>query len=764
MSDIVIKLPHPSRRRFLQSSAALTGAALLVSFSFADSALAGIKSAQPHSGAGAANGLSEPKSLDPKALDAYLAVHADGSVTVYTGKVDLGTGNMTALAQIVAEEMELPVERIEMVQGDTTLTVDQGITYGSLSIQVAGVTLRQAGATAREALKALAAKEFGVPPADIVIENGSAALAADNTKTLTYAALLHGKTLELALDARVAVKNFKHYTVVGKSVQRDDIPGKVTGEFTYMQDMRVPGMLHARVIRPAALGAKLQSVDAKSIAAIKDVEIVRKGNFLAVVAKTEWAAIKAARMLKVSWSDWAELPAQSEIYAALRTLKVADRVTMVNSGNVDDAMANNAKTLKTLKSNYTWPAQTHGSIGPSCSIADFKDGKLTLWSATQAPHLTRDQVAAMLTLSTADVRLIYVEGAGCYGRNGHEDATADAALISVTLGKPIRVQWMRHDEHGWDPKGPPVINDLAGAIDGNGKIVAWRHENWEPHRIKPSADVPLLANELVNSSNMIDEPSNPGSVEKNTPPPYKVPNMQAIVNKTATTFFRPAWLRGPGRMQNTFANESFIDEMAVLAGTDPVEMRMQHLDDERGRAVLKAATEKAGWQPQVPFSKKTGSGDIATGRGVAYVRYDGDRTYVAAVADVEVNRKTGVVRVTKFTVAHDCGLIINPDGVINQIEGQIVQTVSRALHEEVTFTRSAITSLDWASYPILRFPEVPKIDVVLIDHPDKIAWGAGEPACAVVPSAIAGAIFDAVGVRLRSVPFKPEHIVAGLKA
>jgi CO/xanthine dehydrogenase Mo-binding subunit len=370
----------------------------------------------------------------------------------------------------------------------------------------------------------------------------------------------------------------------------------------------------------------------------------------------------------------------------------------------------------------------------------------------------------MLKLSTSDVRLIYVEGAGCYGRNGHEDATADAALIAVMLGQPIRVQWMRHDEHGWDPKGPPVINDLAGAVDANGRIVAWRHETWEPNRIKPNADVPLLANELVNSSALIDEPSNPGSVEKNTPPPYKVPNIQAIVNKTATTFFRPAWLRGPGRMQNTFANESFMDELAVLAGTDPLQMRIQHLDDERGIAVLNAVAAKAGWQSKVAHSKKTGSDDIATGRGVAYVRYDGDRTYVAAIADVEVNRKSGVVRVTKFTVAHDCGLVINPDGVTNQIEGQVVQTISRTLHEEVTFTRSAITSVDWASYPILRFPEVPQIDVVLIDRPEKTAWGAGEPACSVVPSAIASAIFDAIGVRLRNVPFRPEHITAALNA
>ena len=743
-----------ARRGFLKA-----GAALVVSFSFAGEALALIKTARP--GVGPLG-----KSLLPSSLDAFLGVHLDGSVTVFTGKVDLGTGNMTALAQIVAEEMELPLERIEMVQGDTALTVDQGVTYGSLSIQVAGVTLRQAGATAREALLQLAAQQFGVAPGDIRIEQGHAFAVASPGKKLDYSALLSaqtqgqtgGQTLELVLNPKVVVKSYKNYTIVGKPVQREDIPGKVTGEFTYMQDMRVPGMLHARVIRPAALGAKLLAVDEKSVKA--GIRIVRQGNFLAVVAKNEWSAIKAARDLKVSWSEWAGLPDQAKVYDALRELKIADKLTMVKTGDVAAVMASG---VKTLKASYSWPAQTHGSIGPSCAIADYANGELTLWSSTQAPHLTRDQVAALLALPKEKVRLIYVEGAGCYGRNGHEDATADAAVISQALGKPVRVQWMRHDEHGWDPKGPPVVNDVAGAIDESGRIVAWRHEAWLPYRLKPTADVPLLAGELMHGSGMIDEPNNPGTVEKNAPPPYSVPNVQVLVNKTESTFFRASWLRGPGRLQNTFSNESFIDELAALAGFDPLELRLKHLDDGRGIAVLKAAAKKAGWKPQVPHASKAATNEIATGRGVAYVHYDGDRTYVAAVADVEVNRKTGQVRVTKFTIAHDCGLVVNPDGVINQIEGQVIQTLSRTLHEEVTFDRSSITSIDWATYPILRFPEMPKVDVILIDQQDKPAWGAGEPACSVVPSAVASAIFDAVGIRLRTVPFKPESVLAALK-
>ncbi|MBK4737283.1 xanthine dehydrogenase family protein molybdopterin-binding subunit [Noviherbaspirillum pedocola] len=738
-----------SRRRFLQA-----GSALVVSFTLTSPALAMTVAAPGAAG--------QAKSLDPKGLDAYLALHADGRVTVYTGKVDLGTGNMTALAQIVAEEMEVPFDQITMVQGDTALTVDQGVTFGSLSIQVAGVTLRQAGATAREALKRRAASEFGVPVEQIGVKDGRAFATGAPAKSLPYATLLHDRILELPLDTKVALKNPRQYTVVGESIRREDIPGKVTGESTYMHDIRVPGMLHARVIRPAALGARLISVDEASIGDLKDVRVLRKGNFLAVVARKEWTAVKAARQLKVQWSDWSGLPEQAKVYDALRALEVVDKSVMAATGNIEQGLA--APGAQTLKARYAWPAQTHGSIGPSCAIAEYKEGRMTLWSATQGPHLTRKQIAAMLKLPVDRVRLIYAEGAGCYGRNGHEDATADAALLAMELGVPIRVQWMRHDEHGWDPKGPPVVNELTGAIDSQGRIVAWRHETWEPYRINPSADVPLLADELLRGSTIIEELSNPGSVEKNAAPTYVVPNVSAVVNKTKTTFFRASWLRGPGRLQNTFANESFIDEMAALAGIDPIELRLRHLDDARGIAVLKAAAAKAGWQSRAPGSQHKAVGDIATGRGVAYVRYDGDRTYVAAIADVEVNRKTGAIRLAKFTIAHDCGLVVNPDGVVNQIEGQVVQTLSRTLHEELGFSRSAITSLDWASYKLLRFPEVPKIDVVLLNQPDKPAWGAGEPACSVVPSAVAGAVYDAIGVRLRTVPFKAADVLAALNS
>jgi nicotinate dehydrogenase subunit B len=747
MSDVVVP-SSLSRRGFLKGTAAL-----IVGFSFGGSAFAYSKTEKP-------GALAPGKTLDPNTVDAFLSIHPDGTVTVFTGKVDLGTGNMTALAQVVAEEMYLPMEAVTMVQGDTALTVDQGATNGSMSIAGAGVQLRQAAATAREALRRFAMRKFNVEGTQIAFADGKAAVVGTPSRSLSYAALLQGEHLELALDPHAPLKDSREYRLVGKPLKREDIPPKVTGEFVYMQDMRVPDMVHARVLRPDAYGAQLVSVDDAEARAVSGyLQTVRKGNFVAVLARTEWGAIKASRALKVTWSAWSGLPEQSHIYQAVRELKVADRATVAKTGDVEGIFA---KSGKVVRATYEWPLQTHGSIGPSCAIAHFAGGKLTLWSPTQAPHMTRDQVAAMLGLAKDDVRLIYVEGAGCYGRNGHEDATADAALIAHETGLTVRVQWMRQDEHGWDPKGPPVVSDASAVLNPDGTIAAWHYETWVPQRV--SADVPLLGAELTRQSKMVDEPNNPGGMEFNSTPSYVIPNVEVVVNRTATTPLRPAWLRGPGRLQHTTANESFMDELSVAAGMDPVEFRLKHLQDPRGIEVLKTAAQRAGWKPgplHADAARK--SGPVVTGRGVAYVYYQPNRTYVAAVADVEVNRETGVVYVRRFTIAHDCGLVVNADGVRNQIEGQVVQTISRALHEEVNFSRSAVTSVDWASYRLLYFPEIPQtIDVVLIDRPDQPPRGAGEPACAVVPSAIASGIYDALGVRLRTVPFTPEKVKAAL--
>jgi CO/xanthine dehydrogenase Mo-binding subunit len=402
-------------------------------------------------------------------------------------------------------------------------------------------------------------------------------------------------------------------------------------------------------------------------------------------------------------------------------------------------------------------------MGPSCAIAELKEGKLTSWSASQATHNLRKQLAKMFSLPSENVRCIYIEGSGCYGRNGHEDAAADAALLAKLTGKPVRVQWSRADEHGWDPKGPPTLIDLRAVLDSSGGVTAWESEFFIPQQTPNGFNVPFIAASLTGMPQ--DDHIAPGNIFQNSNIPYKFPNIKAVCHRLETTPFRPSWIRTPGRMQNTYANECFMDELAAAVGTDPVEFRLKYLDpaDKRGIECLNRVAALAKWDKR-PSPKGGQTGDIVTGRGVTYVKYELVRTYVAVVAEVEVKRSTGEIRCSRFFISHDCGQIINPDGLKNQLEGNIIQTVSRALKEELKFSRSAVTSLDWASYPILTFPEVPEIVMDLIDRPTMPPWGAGEPAAAVVPSAISNAVFDATGVRLRSVPYTPDKMKAAAGA
>jgi len=530
----------------------------------------------------------------------------------------------------------------------------------------------------------------------------------------------------------------------------------VMGKFTYMQDFSRPGMIHARVVRPHAMKASLLSVDDSACRKVPGyLGYVRKGNFLAVTSKTEWGAIKAARAIKAGWSDWQGLPDSSKLWEHVRNGKVVKDEEFQKVGDTGQAMG--SPGVRRLSASYDFAIHTHGSIGPSCAVAEFRDGKLTSWSASQQTHLLRKQMANMLGMKPEDVRCIYIEGSGCYGRNGHEDAAADAALIARETGKTVRVQWMREDEHGWDPKGPPTLNDLRAALDDKGNIVAWEAETWIPNRPKDIA-VTLVA---ADHAGLPKEDFHPGNIHQGLAIGYAVPNIKATVHWLAETPFRASWIRTPGRMQNTYANECFLDEAAALAGVDPIEYRLRYLKDPRGVECLERVRKLAGWTPR---GTPNPQGDIVKGRGVSYLKYELVRTYIALVADVEVNRRTGKVRVTKCHVAHDCGQIINPDGLRNQIDGNVIQTVSRTLLEELKYDRSRVTSLDWVSYPILKFPDVPEIAYDLIDRPNEKPWGAGEPTAAVVPSAIANAIYDATGKRVRSVPFTPEKVLAALKA
>jgi nicotinate dehydrogenase subunit B len=732
----------PTRRNVLKG-----GGALVVSFSFAPQMVS--------EALAQAAGSAKPLTLTE--VDSYLAIDAKGMCTVYSGKVDLGTGTDTALRQMAAEELDLPLRRINLITGDTMLTPDQGTTWGSLTIQSGGIQIRQASAAAKAALIEEAAKRLNVKKEDLTTADG---VISGGGKRVTYGELIGGRNFSIKLDPKqpVPTKDPKTFKVVGKSVPRVDIPGKATGTFTYMQDFRVPGMLHGRVVRPPAMEAKLESVDEASIKGIRGAKVIRQGNFLAVVAANEWAAIKGAQQLKATWSKWAGLPEQSKLYEHVRATKVAKDEVTSNVGNTSEALGQGAKKLNAT---YDFAIHTHGSIGPSCAVAEFKDSKLTSWSASQATHNLRKQLAQMFAMPVDNVRCIYHEGAGCYGRNGHEDAAADAALLAKATGKPVRVQWSRADEHGWDPKGPPTLVDLRASLDGTGNVTAWESEFFIPQSAG-GFSVPLVAATLAEMP--YDRHIAPGNIIRNSDIPYKFANIKTVCHRLESTPFTPSWIRTPGRMQNTYANECFTDELAAVAGVDPIDFRLKYLDtaDKRGIEVIERLVSLAKWDKR-PSPKGGQSGDVVKGRGVSYVKYELVRTYVAVVAEVEVNRSTGAIKVPKFYIVHDCGQIINPDGLKNQLEGNIIQTVSRTLIEELKFDRSTVTSLDWASYPILTFPDVPEIVMDLIDRPALPPWGAGEPSAAVVPSAISNAVFDATGVRLRSIPYTPEKVKAAMR-
>jgi nicotinate dehydrogenase subunit B len=724
------------RRDFLQRSGGL-----LVSFSLATESLF----------AHAADAV--PKSMLVDQVDAWLGMAPNGRVTVYSGKVDLGTGTRTALAQLVAEELDVDFTQIDMVMGDTLTTLDQGQTAGSLTISNGGMTLRRAAACARQALLANAAARLAVPVTELSVNQGAVSTLKGERK-ITYAELLEGKPINVKLDPKIVLKNPATHTVVGKSIPRVDIPAKVTGQFTYIHDFKLQGMLHARVVRPPGLGASLLSVDESSLGELAaSVRVVRKEDFLAVVSSSEWRVVKAARQLKASWSTPNSLPEQVKLYDYWRRLPVGKNEPVVRTGDAPGALA---AAPQRIKATYDFAPHTHGSMGPACAVADFKDGKCTVWSASQATHSLQAELSTVLGIPKADVRLIYLDGAGCYGRNGHEDCSGDAALVSQLAGSPVRVQWMRADEHGWDPKSPPTLVDLEGGLDAQGQPVAWRSEFFIAQAKGTLEEFPLLAAVL---SGVRRSGYYTGNLQKNADVLYQFPNIQTEVHRMADTAFRTSHLRTPGRMQNTFANEAFFDEMAAAAKADPLQWRLTYLKEPRARAVLEDVARISNWQSR-PSPLPDQLGEIARGRGVAFVKYDNERTFVALVDEVEVNRRTGQIRVSNIWCSHDCGQLINPDGARNQIEGGIVQTISRTLLEEIKFDRTRVTSLDWLSYPILRFPDVPRITISLINRPEMTSWGAGEMAPTVVPAAISNAVFDATGVRLRSVPFLPAKLLA----
>jgi CO/xanthine dehydrogenase Mo-binding subunit len=718
--------------------------------------------------------ISNAGGLAPDQLDSWIAIAPDGTVTVFTSKVDLGTGTGTALGQIVAEELDVPISKIRMEIGDTEKSVDQGRTSASRTLERAGPQMRQAGAAARQELLKRASSNLDAPVEKLTVKDGLVSVVNAPERTVTYAALVGGKRFDTSIaasgeqwDLKVAPnlkpKDPKDYKVVGTSVQRFDLPQKFTGEFTYSADVRVPGMLHGRVVRPPVINSEPASVDESSVAQIPGlVKVVRQGSFLGVVAETEWAAIRAARELKVTWTDPGKhFPENPQVmYGYLENTKsFADRNGTVK-GNAAGTIAQAAKTFDNT---YLWPFQMHAMIGPSAAVADVRGDKATVWSGSQAPFITRNGVARLLGVPEHNVHFIYTEGSGCYGRLEPDDAPEDAAMLSRAVGKPVRVQWTRADEHAWEPKGPPQLISIRSGVDAQGNVLAWEYNErtlpWTDARLSPM---------LASRQTGIKPDVNGIFLGGNDGAPYNFENRKAVVSGIPWVMspnpLRTCNLRAPYSQARCFATESQMDEMAAAAKADPVEYRLRHLsgpDSKRVVDVLNAVTKQAQWQAR-PSHSQTASGNVVSGRGLALSGMAG--TVVAQVADIEINKTSGQVTVKKITVAHDCGIIVNPDGLRNQIEGNVVQGASRSLMEEVEFDANGVTSLDWTGYHIIRFSQVPDVEIVLINRTELEPMGAGEAASIATGATIANAFFDATGVRLHEVPFTPERVLRALQS
>ncbi|RFU48918.1 molybdopterin cofactor-binding domain-containing protein [Paraburkholderia sp. DHOC27] len=705
----------------------------------------------------------------PTEADLFLAVRGDGSVVAFNGHVDLGTGIGTALAQIVAEELDVPLTRVSIVLGHTGEAPNQGPTIASATIQISAVPLRQAAAQARQFLLRQAAERLEVNADALDVRDGMVyRRGTEAAQGIGYGELIAGRRIELTLATDAPLKSPDAYRIVGKSTPRLDIPAKATGELTFVHDVRVPGMLHGRVVRPPYagvaqgdfIGNSLLKVDEASLGDLFDlVKVVVIRDFVGLVTQREETAQEAVKRLNVQWKTVAGLPpleASSEVEAALRA-NPATRRDLLIEGDVDAALARNDNTLERT---YVWPFQMHASIGPSCAVADYRDGALKVWSGTQNPHSLRADLALLLGLAEPKIEVVRMEAAGCYGRNCADDVAADAALLSRAVGAPVRVQLSREDEHRWEPKGAAQLMDVRGAVDANGQLTGYDFATRYP-----SNDAPTLA--LLLTGAISPQPQVFEMGDRTAVPPYDYQTMRIVCDDTPP-IVRASWLRGVSALPNTFAHESFIDELAAEAGIDPVEFRLQHLTDPRAIDLVKAVAAKADWQPRPVQREENSDGDIARGRGIAYARYVHSKfpgfgaAWAAWIADVEVNRKSGEMAVTRVVVGQDTGTTVNPDGVRHQIHGNVIQATSRALKERVTFGENAVTSQEWGAYPILTFREVPVIEVVMMPRHGEPPMGTGESASLPGAAAIANALYDATGVRFRRPPFTPDVIRAAL--
>ncbi len=691
-------------------------------------------------------------------LDAWVRIAPDGSATVCTGKVELGQGILTALAQIAAEELGLPLDRLHMISGDTEKTPNEGVTSGSQSIEYGGVALRIACADMHATLLDLAAKHFGVEAGSLASSDG--VFTAPDGRKATYGELARGVDFHREVNPNAKPKSPSAHRIVGKPVARFDIPRKVTGGVAYVQDLRLPGMLHGRVVRPPNYGAKLEAVDEAKVKAMPGVvAVVRDGSFLGVIAEREEQAIKASDALRAAarWTPGPALPDQARIYDHLLSLPDDPHVVSEKQAALPDG-------AKVIEATYHRPYMCHASIGPSCAVAQFADGKMTVWTHSQGVFPLRGNLVMGLKLPPSMVHCIHMEGSGCYGHNGADDVALDAALLARAApgSRPVRLQWMRGDEFGWEPFGAAMVMKAKAALSVDGRIVDWNYDVWtNTHSTRPDPG----GNNLLASWYLAEpqQPAPPGIIpqpagggDRNAVPLYDFPRQRVVHHFLKEMPLRVSALRTLGAYANVFASESFIDELALAAGSDPVAFRLAHMKDPRARAVIEAVAKKAGWKP----GEKSGGGK---GRGIGFAKYKNLSAYVAVIAEVEVDPASGKVSVPRAWAAVDSGLIINPDGLANQMEGGIIQSTSWTLHEAVKFDRNGITSRDWLTYPILTMPEAPKVEVELINRPDERPLGSGEGAQGPAVAAIANGFAAATGKRLRELPLTPDRVKAVLR-
>jgi nicotinate dehydrogenase subunit B len=731
-----------SRRTLL-----LSGGALVVSFSLRPGALA-----QP-----APDGPALPGALKTEpALDAWIGIDATGRATVFTGKAELGQGIRTALIQIAAEQLDLDPQRIDLVTADTARTPNEGFTAGSHSMQDSGTAILHAAAYARSLLLVEAAGHFGVPAERLSTRDGR--VQSEDGRAIGYGDLVAGLSLHRPVVPGTGIKDPAAYAWMGQPMPRVDIPGKVTGGLAYVQDLRLPGMLHARVVRPPSYGARLDGFEGGGIEALPGVvKLVRDGDFLAIVAAREWQAVTAMQALAAAarWTETAILPDEADMVAVLKRLPAENYTILDRPGPA-------ASAAQTVAAQYSRPYLGHGSIGPSCAVAQLVDGVLTVWTHSQGVHPLRGALAELTGLAPEQVRCIHAEGSGCYGHNGADDAAGDAALLALALpGPPIRVQLMRDQEQGWEPFGPAMAAEASAALDAEGRIVDWHYAVWSnPHDRRPGGAGMLLAGQL-GSRKFEQKPIKPipqpeGGGDRNAIPLYVLPSARVIHHFLPSMPVRVSAQRSLGAYLNVFAIESFMDELAAAAEADPVEFRLRHLDDARARDVVARAAEKFGWVA----GQKLPAG---RGRGFGFARYKNLGAYAAVALELAVDRETGAVRIDRVVAAVDSGQPVNPDGIRNQIEGAIIQSASWTLYERVRFDRVRITSRDWSAYPILRFQAAPRsIEVHIVDRPGQPFLGTGEAGQGPTAAAIANAVADAVGVRMRDLPLSPPRLKAAL--